>query len=58
MVEDGGSTTAVIRQRCVADRLGNLVIEVGGRASAPLSPSPPRWSGRLYAIAEEMSVTS
>lgn len=33
MVEDEWSTTVVYPgQRCVADRLGNLVIEVGGRA--------------------------
>jgi N-methylhydantoinase A len=33
MVEDEWSTTVVYpRQRCVADRLGNLVIEVGGCA--------------------------
>jgi N-methylhydantoinase A len=33
MVEDEWSTTVVYPgHRCVADRLGNLVIEVGGRA--------------------------
>jgi N-methylhydantoinase A len=33
MVEDEWSTTVVYPgQRCVADRLGNLIIEVGGRA--------------------------
>ncbi|MEX2221859.1 MAG: hydantoinase/oxoprolinase family protein [Candidatus Rokuibacteriota bacterium] len=33
MIEDDWSTTVVYpRMRCVADRLGNLVIEVGGRA--------------------------
>jgi len=33
MVEDEWSTTVIYPgQRCVADRLGNLIIEVGGRA--------------------------